>query len=132
MPAHALSWAKAYPALVVPCAFANGDGASKSDAPALDPTDERTYALVAAVDRPGGVTAPLTGARLLYAAGGDARLVFFAVPSDASDALARALRAAVKAVAFDEDDADALARAALSMLEPPEPAPELEAPAGAA
>ena len=49
VPAHALSWAKAYPALIVPCAFANGDGASKSDAPALDPTDERTYALVAAV-----------------------------------------------------------------------------------
>ncbi|KAJ1448055.1 glycoside hydrolase superfamily [Pelagophyceae sp. CCMP2097] len=46
VPAHTLSWARAFPSIVVNCSVAGSDSASASDVPALDPTKAETYAVV--------------------------------------------------------------------------------------
>ena len=49
MPAHAASWGKAVPSLVVHCASAGGTSVKELDKFALDPSNEETYKVVAAV-----------------------------------------------------------------------------------
>jgi len=49
VPAHTLSWGKAYPDIVVQCAHKTAEAQSPSDVPALNPSKAMTYEVVFAV-----------------------------------------------------------------------------------
>ena len=71
VPAHTLSWARAFPSIVVQCDHQSAAAQSPTDIPALDPSKELTYAIVEAVLR---AVADLFPDEYLHVGGDEVRL----------------------------------------------------------